>query len=445
MNDFLNPKVKEIAKTTGKHHFFGYYDICPWDAKDEKILAHEVDFIDRMPTGIEPVGIGYFTEKDGFKKLTDAYEWNFQQGTRLQWLPNDLNKIIYNDREKTSRGERYSSCIVDIRKPDGKKYLGYPIYAVNPDGKFALGLDFAWLHSQGAYGFPYASFGGKYIQKHPKDPLSAGSNQGIMRVDLITGEAELMESLTHDEINNFDNKFKDRPSYIPHILFNPSGTRICFLHRFKLPDGGIHTRLFTANPDGTDLFLLAEGTLSHFDWFSDDEIFIWGRNRQFFTSLRRHNFFKSPLLKPVLNFVRKKERGFLRHRVIGDQLLLFKDKVGYMGSLGVNKITEDGHFTRYKDTDWILGDNYPDKNHFRDLFLFNLKTKEKIILGRFYSLPAKTSAEVSAGWDLSGMRTDLHPRFSHDGKKVCIDSVHEGTRQIHVLDIGNLINEYGKN
>lgn len=432
--------IEPIFKTTGKHHFFGYYDICPWDNEGEKILAHEVDFIDRMPTGKEPAGIGYFTEKQEFKKLAKTYEWNFQQGARLQWIPNNPNKIIYNDREKTIRGERYAACILDIETKE-KKYLGYPIYAVSPDGKFALGLDFSWLHTQGAYGFPYASFGGTYADGGPKDRLSPGTNHGIIKIDLKTGKADLIEKLTIDEINNFENKFKDISSYIPHILFNPSGTRICFLHRFKLPDGGIHTRLLTANPDGSDLFLLAEGTLSHFDWFSDDEIFIWGRRESVLTDLRKNNFFKSPFLKPILNFVRKKERGFLRHRVIGDQLLLFKDKIGYTGSIGVNGITEDGHFTRYKNTDWILGDNYPDKEHFRDLFLFNLKTKEKIILGRFYTL----SPNVSAGWDLSAMRSDLHPRFSRNGTQVCFDSVHEGSRQIYVFDVTSIINEYDKN
>lgn len=425
MNNFLNPKVREIAKTTGKHHFFGYYDICPWDAKGEKILAHEADFIDRMPTGKEPVGIGYFTKDGKFKKLTETYAWNFQQGARLQWLPPDNNqKIIFN----APQGGKFVSAILNIETGE-KKILSMPIYAIHPSGEFALTLNFARLKWVDAYG--YAGAEDVY-----KNELAPGKD-GIYKIDLKTGESRLIISVAG--VANFKNSQKiSSPHHLAMILFNPNGDRFAFLHRFKLQDGGIHTRLFTAKPDGSDLFLLAEGTLSHFDWFSDDEIFIWGRRKSVLTELRKNNFFRSPVFKPIFSFVRK-QKGFLRHQIMGDQLLLFKDMTGYVKSIGVGSIIEDGHFTRRGD--WILGDNYADKWHFRDLFLYNLKQNKKIELDRFRSL----ADGVPDNWDTSAMRTDLHPRFSRDGGQVCIDSVHEGSRQIYVFDVSDILNEHGKN
>ena len=33
------------------------------------------------------------------------------------------------------------------------------------------------------------------------------------------------------------------------------------------------------------------------------------------------------------------------------------------------------------------------------------------------------------------LRVDLHPRWNRDGTALCIDSVHEGTRQMYTVDL----------
>jgi hypothetical protein len=55
-----------------------------------------------------------------------------------------------------------------------------------------------------------------------------------------------------------------------------------------------------------------------------------------------------------------------------------------------------------------------------------MPTDRRIDLGQFLSPPGYTGE-----W-----RCDLHPRFSPDGKKVVIDSTHEGNgRQMYLIDI----------
>jgi Tol biopolymer transport system component len=44
------------------------------------------------------------------------------------------------------------------------------------------------------------------------------------------------------------------------------------------------------------------------------------------------------------------------------------------------------------------------------------------------------------------MRTDLHPRFSHDGKTISFDSTHEEFgRQIYTMDISSIVENPPKN
>ncbi len=41
-----------------RHHFFGYYEKCPWDENNRDILAMESTFADRMPTANDPLFVG---------------------------------------------------------------------------------------------------------------------------------------------------------------------------------------------------------------------------------------------------------------------------------------------------------------------------------------------------------------------------------------------------
>lgn len=61
-----------LSPFKGKHHFFGYYGICPWNQGNEKLVCLEVDFHDRMPLPGESANI-------------------------LHWLPESPTKIIFND------------------------------------------------------------------------------------------------------------------------------------------------------------------------------------------------------------------------------------------------------------------------------------------------------------------------------------------------------------
>lgn len=382
----------------------------------------ETDFMDRPPRSEDKARICLIDLENNNKLevLTETSAWNFHQGARLQWLSGYVDKIIYNDR----MGDRFVSVIFDVKKQKEEKILDYPIYAVHPSGKFGLGLNFSRLQKHGGYGYRGGSQEG-LENLFPKD-------DGIWKVNLETGEKRLIIS-TYDiaYLNNVP--YGNEHHILTHIVFNPSGSRICFIDKYRLPDGGFMQRLITANPNGSDLYVLP-GHISHFGWENDNEIFGYGKFSPKIMALRKTGFLRNPLLKPFLNIARKM-RGGLKQKIAGQSYLLFKDETQNVERVAVGVMTEDGHPQFSPNRQWVITDTYPDKNHYRTLILYNWNNGKKIDLGRFHSF--YSGADES--WDISEMRSDLHPRWNRQGTKVCFDSVHEGTKQMYVVDLSELV------
>jgi hypothetical protein len=375
------------AVTSGpRHHFFGYYDKFPRDATGRYLLGLETTFIDRPPTPDDAAVIGLIdrAENHRWQPLAETCAWNWQQGTMLQWLPTAPDRlIIYNARE----GDRFVSVIRDVFTGETRT-LPRPIYAVSHDGKSAVTPNFSRLHNtRPGYGYngppdPWAD-----------DPHPVGD--GIYWMDLTTGENRLIISL--DQIVNcgHDDTMDGSKHWFNHLQFNPDDSRFLFLHRWRRPGRGWWTRLFTAHPDGTDLYCVADHEMvSHFDWRSPHEILAWARQRD-----------------------------------VGDRYFLFTDRSPQREVVGEGILTTDGHCSYSPDRRWILTDTYPDPERKRTLLLYRPEDRLRVDLGRFYA-PPELDGEI---------RCDLHPRWSRDGQQVCFDSVHEGERQMYVIDVAEIV------
>ena len=77
----------------------------------------------------------------------------------------------------------------------------------------------------------------------------------------------------------------------------------------------------------------------------------------------------------------------------------------------------------------MLNDTYPDAERLQHPYLYSIPSNRKVPLGHFHSPPAYTGE----------FRCDTHPRNSRDGKSVCIDSPHNGGRQMYLIDISGLV------
>jgi hypothetical protein len=243
-------------------------------------------------------------------------------------------------------------------------------------------------------------------------------------MDIATGQSRLITS--YAELRNFKPvKSMDKAiHWVSHIEINPTSSRFLMLHRWteRVKDETcfLH-RLITVNPDGTDMRLLedsdhplpqleenfdpnAVGTydyekseyqISHPMWCAKDRIIVWGPHA-----------------------------GSIHYHLYTDA------DNGEVEIIGKNILNENGHMS-FSPTNrrWLLSDTYPDsETHERILFLYDTEANRRYDIGSFYADPGLKKEN----------RCDLHPRWSRDGKQVCIDSVHESERQMYLIDVSGI-------
>lgn len=370
-------------------HFFGYYDKSPWDITGRYLLGMETDFMDRRPgpDDIARIGVIDTVNGDRWETAAETRAWNWQQGCMLQWVPGSAEEIIFNTRE----GERFVAVILNVRT-GARRTLPMPIYGVSPTGREAISLNFSRLFDARP-GYGYAGLPDPWADNlHPDD-------DGLYRMDLATGETTLVFSLATAAA--LGEPLPDREvgkHRFNHVQWNTDGTRFAVLHRWSRPrdpNGPYRlpwlTRLLTMNPDGSDPYVLSkEGMFSHYDWRDPSTILGWA-----------------------------KDGG-------QDRYFLYTDRTQETKMVGDGVLTVDGHCSYSPDRKWVLTDTYPDSEGFRTLILFDPATEKRIDVGRFHG-PTPKDGEI---------RTDLHPRWSRDGRQICIDSIHEGgIRQMYTFHV----------
>lgn len=370
--------------------FFGYYDKSPWDPSGHRMLACRADFDGRPPGPEDVLTIGIVDlETEGFTPVADTRAWNWQQGCMLQWLDN--RRIVFNDR----REKRFVAVIFEVEA--GERWeLPRPVYSVHAERGIAASLNFARLHRLRP-GYGYAGV------EDPTTHQCAPTDDGLSIMSLETGEAELKLSIAKAR----DRLGSDTPGADPgrhwmnHAQFAPGGERLAVMHRWETGDPELpwRTRLLTIGPDGGEPYpLVDDGVCSHYDWYND---------------------------QCLLGFARVRSG-----RSAVDGFHLFTDRTGEASPFARSRLTGDGHCSFSPDHRWLLNDTYPDPvDGKRTLMLVRVEDEAVFEVGRFYGpLP-----------ELIDTRCDLHPRWSRDGKVICFDSVHEGTRGMYLVDVSPIL------
>src|SRR4029079_650324 len=155
----------------------------------------------------------------------------------------------------------------------------------------------------------------------------APKGTGIFRVDLATGNQELLFSLA--EIAAFGKSLptmEGAKHKFNHLLVNPDGSRFVFLHRWKR-DNQRQSRMLTATSAGKDLRVIDDnGLTSHFIGRDARHILAWSNQPSH-----------------------------------AGRFYLFEDGgAGTIQPVGADAMKADGHCSYLPGNKWILNDTYPD-------------------------------------------------------------------------------------
>lgn len=387
------------------YHNFFYYNHTPteclqFEPSGRYLLGMRFFMEGRevQPTDIGEIGIFDLQDNNKWQKIGETTAWNWQQGCRLQWVPGSYEEIIWNDH--SDDGKTLVTRVYNVRTRKTRT-ISFPVYVTSPDGKTGLGVNFERVQHRGC--------------KYPgvEDPYQdqwAPGNIGCWEIDMATGRLKMILSVRDIAKVMFPGGFPsdtlNRNLYFFRAGYNPSGSRIfIFVKDFQNIWGNwaIRTEGYTVKSDGSDIRYFYREPSHHY-WLNDEELIDNG-------------YHVSPDGTASLGFFRFRDDGSgqAREKLFG---------------------APNGHITIDKTGNWILNDASDGDGHIY-LYLVHLPTRKFIPLAKLETCLGGYIYRTGLG----AMRTDLHPRFSHDGKTISFDSTHEREygRQIYIMDISSIV------
>lgn len=394
--------------------FFGFHDQTPWNPANDTLALLSVDpELHRIPCG-EAAELCLWRPGERPKPVGATAAWNFQMGARAQWLAD--GRLIYNVIDSDELG-------AVIYHPDSaaERRLPFAIGAVDGEGRESISPHYGRLARHWpAYGVALAA--------GPSDHVPTPDDDGLWRLDLVTGALSLFLSIAEVAAFQPVPVSFEIPQFLSHPLFSPSGRQVAFMHRFFTADKALYSRLLVVDRSGARMRLLAEEKVSHFCWRDDETVLVWTRRLpNSVAALRRRGWLASPVLRPALALARRM-RGRAKQALTEEYYVhLHIDGPTRREIVGRNRLTADGHPMYRAGGRWFVTDTYPDANRRQALILFDTRTGRRVDIGSFRADPVYGDRDI---------KCDLHPRWDRAGRLVCVDTSRNGTRQCAVVDAG---------
>ena len=311
-------------------------------------------------------------EKNVYSIISKAFNW--QQGTRAQWL--DTKHFIFNDFDEVSN--QYISRIASIEKKKIVNEFSYQVCSAYSN-LFFLSLNYQRIYSLSP------EYGYSNLSKLSNYELNNLKNDGIKIIDLKEKNPKFSVSI--DDVINVDyqDKFSRAYHMIIHISISPDGKNFIFIHRYYIKNIR-YDRLMLCNIKSKKINCLCnEQIVSHFYWKNNEEVLAY-----------------------------LKYSNHLGYWLIDIKSIKFTE-------LRISENDQDGHPTG--NNNFFISDTYPDKASMQKLFFYDFKNSKKKIIGEFFH-----------GFKFRGAsRCDLHPRYCENNKILFFDSIYSGKRQLYYL------------
>lgn len=417
-------KFQKIFESTSGHFMSGYFSKNIFN--DEKVLAIQADFVDRLPGKNDKCSVGYFDLRIGsFTKVAESKCFNWQQGNMLEWLGMSKSKILFNDYDAGG----FCSKIVDVDSAQIRR-LDYAIYASSLDGGYAASIDFErhyWCRRAYSYG---------NVENIDKDAkVGAGDSLKIFQIQNGT---VIHEIFVADLIKLRPKRsMEDATHYIEHIEFSPDSKNFYFYHRWKTSGGTVFARLLVASTlGGIPKIVFDGGRLSHACWLSSYQILAWCSSESALGNFRSSDKARKYIINPLMPIYRSLVRGNpkvgqtkVSRALNGDSYRIINIDTLKSESVLPDILDRDGHpCSRGLRAGFFVTDTYPTREGFQHLYLVESSSRT---VCRIDSIPSFPPVDESI------LRCDLHPKTSNDGKLLAVDTMVEGIRGIKVYELTN--------
>ena len=245
----------EVIQLDGyKNTFCGYYDVSPFNPDNpNKLLLHCNNF----GTWIKPTTrratdlVLYDRISRQVKILASTRAWNWQQGSRLQWI--DAEHVVYNSLQCELNG-----ILMNVNTGE-KQVLPANVNIAFRD-QYIVSIDYSALTAGSEYGYPglVPERNGDQIKRYF---FSSATTEVLFSTRELHAQLAVSGAIKR---------------HINHILINPGGDKFVFIYRFWKDGVRFDSLILYDFTTGIFRVIIENECVSHYAWHNNNTLFIWG-------------------------------------------------------------------------------------------------------------------------------------------------------------------------